>query len=177
MYSPWLQNYAHNIASYAINNPIQIIALFFFKICHNVGSRLPTSSSQGDVLHPNPKKANRYVLNVKHELNYMQGETYTSLDKQLELGYTLILHVAQPIFSKKTRWQTKRLTIQHMVQQRFSRGLVTITYGVNSSHLVGTSRIASQKCRTTFQHQRRSHLECKQKGLYLLQKNDCFGQV
>ena len=32
-----------------------------FKICHYVGLRLPTSFSQGQVLCPNPKKANQYV--------------------------------------------------------------------------------------------------------------------
>ena len=80
----------------------QFISLpFLLQICHSVGSRLPTSSSQGDVLHPNPKKANQYVLNVKHELSNVQSETYTSLDKHTQTWLHLILRVAQPIFSKK----------------------------------------------------------------------------
>ena len=39
-----------------------------FKIGNSVGSRPPTPSSQGQVLHPNPKKANQCVYNSKHEL-------------------------------------------------------------------------------------------------------------
>ena len=72
-----------------------------FKICHNVGLRLPTSSSQGEILCPNPKMTNQYVLNVKYDLNYMQGETYTSLDEHARAWLHLILHVVLPIFSKK----------------------------------------------------------------------------
>jgi hypothetical protein len=53
----------------------------YFRICHSVELRLPCLSNHGRVLHPNPKKANQYVLNIKHEFSYMQGETYTSLDK------------------------------------------------------------------------------------------------
>lgn len=37
-------------------------------------------SSQGQVLCPNPNKANQYILNIKHEPTYVQGETYTSLE-------------------------------------------------------------------------------------------------
>jgi hypothetical protein len=37
----------------------------FFNIGHSIGSKLTTPSSQGQVLCPNHKKANQYVLNVK----------------------------------------------------------------------------------------------------------------
>jgi hypothetical protein len=40
--------------------------LFFMK-CHIIGSRLPTSSSQCQVLRPKTKEANLYVLKVKHD--------------------------------------------------------------------------------------------------------------
>ena len=43
---------------------------FFLKICNSLGSRPPTLFNQGQVLHPNPKKANQYVLNIKHVLTY-----------------------------------------------------------------------------------------------------------
>ena len=49
-------------------------------ISNSVGSRPPTSYGQGQVLIPNPRKATQCVLNIKHELPYMQDETYTSLD-------------------------------------------------------------------------------------------------
>ena len=52
----------------------------FFKIRNNVCSRPPTSFSQGQILYPSPKKANQYVINIKYELAYVQGEIYTSLD-------------------------------------------------------------------------------------------------
>ena len=85
-------------------------------------------SSQCQVLRPNPKKANQYVLNVKHELTYMQGEAYSSLDEHAQAWLDLILRAAHPIFSKKTRWQTKRQTIQHMVQSRLPRGSAKLPY-------------------------------------------------
>ena len=73
----------------------------FFTIGDSVGLRPPTPSSQGQVLYPNPKKANQYVLNIKHELTYVQGKTYTSLDDHTQAWLQLILHTAQPIFSKQ----------------------------------------------------------------------------
>ena len=57
---------------------------FFFKMCHSVGMRLRTSYSKSQVICPNHKKANRYTLNVKHELTYMQGKSYTSLDEHTQ---------------------------------------------------------------------------------------------
>ena len=79
---------------------IQTIALFF-KIGHSIGSRLVTPASQSQVLHINPKKANQYVLNVKHELTFVQGETYTSLLNHAQAWLHLILCTIRPIFSKK----------------------------------------------------------------------------
>ena len=52
----------------------------FFKISNIISSRPPTLSSQGQVLRPNPKKANQNVLNIIHKLTLVQGETYTSSD-------------------------------------------------------------------------------------------------
>ena len=67
----------NSISNYSIGNKqldSNHCPLFFTK-GNNVGLRLPTPSSQGWVLRPNPKKANQYVLNIKHELTYVQGET------------------------------------------------------------------------------------------------------
>jgi hypothetical protein len=72
--------------------------LLFLRIGISLGLRPPTLSSQGQVLYPNPKKANQYVLNIKHELTYVQGKTYTSLDDHAQTSLHLILCIAQPIF-------------------------------------------------------------------------------
>ena len=57
------------VNSLTINNQIHNIALSFLNRLYR-GLRLPTLSSQGQVLCPNHKKAYRYVLNIKHELTY-----------------------------------------------------------------------------------------------------------
>ena len=72
----------------------------FFKLGHSIGWRLITLSSQGQVLRPNPKKANQYALNVKHELIFVQGKTCTSLDNHTQAWVHLILYAPQPIFFK-----------------------------------------------------------------------------
>ena len=72
-----------------------------FKISHSVGLRLPTLSSQGEVLHLNPKKANQYVLIIKYEFTYTHCNTQTSLDKHVRAWLRLILRPTQPIFVKK----------------------------------------------------------------------------
>ena len=66
-------------------------------MCHSVEPQLPTPSSQHQVLRPNLKKANQYVLNVKHELTYMQEETYNSLYAQDWLH--LVFCATQPVYS------------------------------------------------------------------------------
>ena len=53
----------------------------FFKLSNGAGLRLLALFSQRQVLRPNPKKANQYVLYVKHEITYMQDGTYISLDE------------------------------------------------------------------------------------------------
>lgn len=75
-------NSPHNSIStffISIKQPDSYHYPLFFKINNNVGLRLPTLYNQGQVLHPNLKKANQYVLNIKHGLTYVQGETQTLL--------------------------------------------------------------------------------------------------
>lgn len=66
---------------------------------------------QCEVLCPNPKNANQYVINVKHELTCMQGGTYTSLDKRAQAWSHSIICAAQPIFSKTIGG--KQLEVDH----------------------------------------------------------------
>ena len=85
-----------------------------FKISHSVRLRLPTLSSQGEVLHLNPKKANQYVLIIKHEFTYTHCNTRTSLDKHVRAWYADITPNSTDI-RQETRWQTKRYIGQHLV--------------------------------------------------------------
>ena len=97
-----LNSFCNSISDFSICNihPDSNHCLLFFKRGRIVGSRLPTLSSQGQVLCPNPKKANQYVVNIKHELTYVQGDTYTSLDNHTQPWLHLILHIAQLILFK-----------------------------------------------------------------------------
>ena len=56
-------------------------------------------SSQGQVLRLNSKKAIQWILIIKQELTYVQGETYTLLVDHAQARLYFILRVAQPIFS------------------------------------------------------------------------------
>lgn len=98
----------------------------------------------------------------------MQDETHTSLDKHAQAWLHLALHLAQPIFSKQKRQQTKTQTIQHMVWKQLSRGLANYHIMLNSSHLVNTPRIAFKMYCMIIRHKKRSYLEYKQKDLHLL---------
>ena len=69
------------IVDYIIGDPNSNRFLLFFKICQRARSRLLCLSCQHEILRPNPRKANQCVLIVKHKLTYMQGRTYTLLDK------------------------------------------------------------------------------------------------
>ena len=129
-------------------------------------------SSQGQVLHPNPKKANQYVLNVKHELTYMQGETYTSLDEHAQAWLHLILHAAQPIFSKKLGGKQRGKLSNTWFDSNCREAQQNYHMVLNSSHSVNTSRIAFKKYHIMIRHKKCSYLERKQKELHLLLKSD-----
>ena len=70
---------------------------FFF---HLVLLPIIVFSSQGPVIHPNPKTINQCFLNIKHEFTYVQGKTYTLLDNHAQAWLHLILCITLPIFSK-----------------------------------------------------------------------------
>ena len=47
--------------------------------------------SEGEAISPNPKKVKQYVLDVKHELTYMQDETYNSLEEHAQVWLHMML--------------------------------------------------------------------------------------
>ena len=51
---------------------------------HCVGLRLSASPRQCQVLCSNPKKANQYLLNVKHELTCLKCQTQGHLDEHAQ---------------------------------------------------------------------------------------------
>ena len=129
-------------------------------------------SSQHQALRPNPKKANQYVLNVKHELTYMQGKAYSSLDEHAQAWLDLILRAAHPIFSKKLGDKQRGRPSNTWFDRDCREARRNYHIVLNSSHSVSTSRIAFKKYRTMIRHKKRSYLERKQKELHLLLKRD-----
>ena len=90
----------------------------------------------------------------------MQGETYISLDEHAWASLHLILHMAQQIFSKKLGGKQRAILSNKWFDSDCREAQRQDHMGLNSSHSIGSSRIAFIKhCMM----KKRSHLERKQK--------------